>query len=229
MKFDGICDESIKTPTDLLRFLLTPRSKEFSDTELRTVYKAISLVDLKEQRDNARGMMLSIQSSKNPGYEAAGVIYLRLCELKNPGMTEQDRLLQAIDLVRCMTEISHPVLNSKILSVATGIYNFLAFRQPDHVELFTDSIIAVPENDNRNRMVVKMVGGNPTNPTINTKPFRDALYKSIERKGDVKDWIKRNIPPRLRVAASEVTGFKEFLQTMGKADKGKFLEDQLGL
>lgn len=228
MKFDGICDDSIKTPTDLLRFLLTPQSKEFSDTELRTVFKAINLVNL-EHRNDARGMLISIQSSKNPDYEAAGVIYLRLCELKNPGMTEQDRLLQAVDLVRCMTEILHSVLNSKILAVATGIYNFLVFRQPDNVALFSDSIIAIPEGDNKNRMAVPMLGWKHTTPTINSKPFLDALYKSIERQGDVKDWIKRNIPPSLRVAASEITGFKEFLQTTGNTGKGKYLEEQLGL
>jgi hypothetical protein len=228
MKFDGICDESIKTPTDLLRFLLTPRSKEFSDTELRTVFKAVNLVDLK-YRDDARGMMVAILSSKNPGFEATGVIYLRLCELNNPGITEHERLLQGVDLVRCMTEVSHPVLNSKILAVATGIYNFLVFRQPDHVELFTDTIIAVPEGDNKNRMVVPMLGWKNTLKTINSQPFLDALYRSIERQGDVKEWIKKNIPAKLRITALEVTGFKEFLETSGKADKGKFLEDQLGL
>lgn len=228
MKFDGICDDSIQTSTDLLRFLLTPKANEFSNAELRTVFKAINLVDL-NYRDDARGMLIAIDSSKNPGYEAAGVVYLRLSELNHPDLSELDRTKQAIELLRCMTEKSHIVLNSKALIVATGIYDYLVFRQSDHLALFTDSIIAVPEGEDKNRTATAMMTWSQASATINTKPFLDALYKSIERQGDVKDWIKKNIPPKLRATAKEVTGFKEFLQTMGRAGKGKYLEDQLGL
>jgi hypothetical protein len=225
MKFDDICDSRISKPTDLLSYLISNQAKEFSTVDLRTVFKAINLVDLR-YRDDVRGMLMAIQSSKKPGFEAAGVVYLRLAELRNPELPSLERNRQAVDLMTCMVEKSHTTLNARVLAVATGIYDYLAYREPALAQYFADDLIACAETNPHMALALMT---KPNDQDIDPQPFYSSLYQAIGKSGDVKTWIKQKIPARLRQIAANNTGFKEFLQTMGKADKGKFLENQLGL
>jgi hypothetical protein len=224
MKFDGICDESIKTSNDLLRFLLSPQSKAFSDTELRTVFKSVYLINL-EYRDDSRGMLIAIESSKKPGYEAAGVVFLRMCELNNTLLTDQDRIRQATDLVRCMIEKPHPRLKNYVLTVTTGIYGFLEYRQAGLGQDFVNTLMANIDSGLPEILMAKPLSAKG----IDTKPFFAALHQSIEAQGDVKAWLKQHIPAKSRIKAAEITGFKECFEILDKKRKGQLLENQLGL
>lgn len=228
MKFDGIYDDNIKTSMDLLRYLLTPKANELSTADLRTVFKAINLVDL-TYRDDARGMLIAIQSSKRPGYETAGVIYLRLRELKTTGLTDEDRTREAVDLVRCMVEKPHPTLKDHVLPVVTGMYHYLAYRQPDLAQSFVDGLIYSANNREIKFGMPEALMTKPTAQHVDTKPFFAALHHAIERQGDVKDWLKEHIPARSRIRAAEISGFSECFEILSKKRKGHLLENQLGL
>jgi hypothetical protein len=230
LNFWALYDPRIKDKDDLTHFLGGFDGVAFGSLNGLTVFRALQRIDM----TNVVKSRLILNEFTYPiQHFAVGAVLCRTRELENPGIDER---IMIDEVVKLMTTVygkasAQPGVQKPL--VAAGMLALLDFKKSTNIDYFADQIIGLPGGKKSlgwsllsHKDISQGLGGKLS---VDFQPTYAVIRTAIERQMDLKSWILKKMPPEARRIAFSNTGFQEIIATIPKADRGKTLEDALGL
>lgn len=227
LDFNVLYDPRIKYTGDMIELLNSAEGRSsFGVTGGGQMTKALMRLDIENRPEASREVLRECKT--RPQHLATGPILYRILELADPEMDERawiDELVQIMSVAYNHKTRSDIGLRHYLPMLPAGMFSFLEFRKSPNVEYFADEIIK-----NTNGRLARDVLCNPMpQPGLDRRPMHALLRQSIERNTDLQSWVKKTVPPHVRKSMYDNTGFQELIEMLPRMDRGKALEDALGL
>jgi hypothetical protein len=230
LNFSALYDPRITDHTDLTHFLGGFDGAAFGSLNGLMVLRALQRIDTKNPE---KARLCALELPFIIQHFAVGALLFRGRELENPEISERSLIDAAITLMRAVYSKLPGELRARTPLVAAGMLAFLEFKKSKNIDYFADQIIGRSGNNKSLACILlshaDIKPGLGENLKVDLHPLYATLRQAIKRQIDLKSWILKNIPADARLRAHANTGFEEIIETMPRADRGKALEDVLGL
>jgi hypothetical protein len=228
MKLDykPLYDAKINCIGDLNQLLDSPDGRAFGVPNASQMIRAMMRIDVKRCPEASREVLKECKNRLQ--HLAAGPLLYRVLELVDPEIDERVWLDELVDIMsvaynhRSRAEIG---IRAYLPLVPAGMLRFLEFRKSPNIEYFADKIVG----ETRTRLAKDILSHPTPQKGLDLKPMNTLLRQSIERTTDLTSWMKKNVPPHARKAMFDNTGYQEIIDLLGRDDRGKALEDVMGL
>lgn len=171
-----------------------------------------------------------IQVSWDEALAGSAIVLFRVLELHKPEDTDKARIDSVIQLINEFSYKASPKLSGLTAAVAADIFDFLALRNNNEALTYlSDELIKnAATEEGLNTIQLILAPKTALDSSVGTTLYPE-LRKAVERQGDFMEWFKAHIPRRLMLRAYESTQFDEAKLTASRKDRGKMLEQELGL
>jgi hypothetical protein len=226
LDFNVLYDPRIKCTADMNDLLDSPEGRAFGAPNASQMVRAMIRIDIEKVPEASREVLLECKLRQQ--HFAAGPLLYRLLELVDPEVDERVWLDELVDIMSVAYNYKSRNgfgLRTYLPSVPMGMIDFLTFRKSPNIQYFADKIIA----ETRSPLAKDLLCHPQPVKNIDLHPMYALLRQTIERNTDLTSWVKKSVPPHARKAMFDNTGYQEIIETLSKAERGKALEDVLGL
>lgn len=159
----------------------------------------------------------------------AAIAVYRVLELdaKGDDLQKVDRTLQ---FLLALTKSQSPKLQGLAAPLTAEFFDFLAMRENHNAIAHASTRLvgwasSAETRESLNLILAPKVSLGGAGKTC----LFDELKATIEKEKDFSQWVEDNIPSRLRLRAYQNTGFQEIRTLATRKQRGKILEDDLGM
>jgi hypothetical protein len=192
--------------------------------------------------ENLHGAMFSFLHNSKSLYRAKfatlresssvtlGVFLHQYLQRSDPESKEYSKPQTMHELLMTFSEKKAAKIHRKTTTLAEELFAYYAVFGNKEADALADLIIQGCNTSNGKSLILSLLV--PTELPAYRHPnacLYMKLYEAISRQGDVAEWLKTNVTQKHMPAAIEATGWTEFLSVMNNRNRGKTLEDSLGL
>jgi hypothetical protein len=227
LDFNVLYDPRIKYAGDMIELLDSAEGRSsLGVSGGGQMTKALMRLDIESRPEASREVLMECKT--RPQHLATGPLLYRILQLVDPEIDERvwiDELVQIMSVAYNYKTRSVIGLRQYLPMVPTGMFSFLEFRKSPNIEYFADEIIK-----NKNGRLARDVLCNPLPQRgLDRSQMHALLRQSIERNTDLQSWVKKTVPPHARKPMYDNTGFQELIEMLPRMERGKALEDAMGL
>lgn len=160
----------------------------------------------------------------------AAIALYRVLELEGANGEDPEIVDKTLDFLKALTRSSSPKLQSLASPLAAELFDFLEMRE-NHAAIAHAATVIIgwavePESQRSLHLILA--------PKISLEHagktcIFDYLRSTIERDTDFSNWVEQNLPSSLRLRAYKSTGFVELRALATRKQRGRILEDDLGM
>lgn len=160
----------------------------------------------------------------------AAIALYRVLELSDGNLEDSERVDLTLDFLKALTGSGSPKLQGLAAPLAAEFFDFLKMRKNQEAIVHAASKIIGWANDPDSQKALLLILAPKVSLAGAGETYLfDELREAIERNADFSGWLEENIPPRLRLRAYQSTGFPELRTLATRKQRGKILEDDLGM
>ena len=160
----------------------------------------------------------------------AAIALYRVLELEDLIHPDSERVDHTLEFLKSLTKSKSPKLQSLAAPLAAEFFDFLKMRKNQEAIAHAASKIIGWANDHDSQRALHLIVA----PKVSLAGAGETclfveLREAIERNADFSGWLEESLPPRLRLRAFQSTGFPELRKLATRNQRGKILEDDLGM
>jgi hypothetical protein len=160
----------------------------------------------------------------------SAIVLFRILEIHKPEDNDKARIDSVIELINEFSYKASPKLSGLTAAVTADIFDFLALRNnTEALTYLADELVKAAETEAGLHTIQLILAPKEALDSSVSSTLYPELRKAVERHGDFKAWFEAHVPTRLKLRAYQSTQFDEAKSTATKKQRGRILEDELGL